>query len=83
MKLKNKCRLRSVLSNPGPMAEVDNNLRDLHDSSYHTKAEFDFFFFFFKIFSKFFNILTSPQTFFFFMQILLKYFYDFKNTHVV
>ena len=24
------------------MAEVDNNLRDLHDSSYHTKAEFDF-----------------------------------------
>ena len=24
------------------MAEVDNNLQDLHDSSYHTKAEFDF-----------------------------------------
>ena len=67
MILKNKCRLRSVLSNPGPMAEVDNNLRDLHDSSYHTKAEFDIFLFFcfFKIFSKFFNILTSPQTFFF------------------
>ena len=65
MILKNKCRLRSVLSNPGPMAEVDNNLRDLHDSSYHTKAEVDFFFFF-KIFSKFFNILTSPQTFFFY-----------------
>ena len=50
MILKNKCRLRSVLSNPGPMAEVDNNLRDLHDSSYHTKAEFDFFFFFQNIF---------------------------------
>ena len=50
MILKNKCRLRSVLSNPGPMAEVDNNLRDLHDSSYHTKAEFDFFFFFSKYF---------------------------------
>lgn len=82
MILKNKCRLRSVLSNPGPMAEVDNNLRDLHDSSYHTKAEFDVYIFFFKIFSKFFNILTSPQTFFF-MQILLKYFYDFENTHVV
>ena len=26
------------------MAEVDNNLRDLRDSSYHTKAEFDIFF---------------------------------------
>lgn len=69
------------VSNPGPMAEVDNKLRDLRDSSYHTKAEFDFLlllllFFFFKIFSKFFNILTSPQAFFFFMQILLKYFYD-------
>ena len=45
MILKNKCRLRSVLSNLGPMAEVDNNLRDLHDSSYHTKAEFDTFLF--------------------------------------
>ena len=68
------------VSNPGPMAEVDNKLRDLRDSSYHTKAEFDFLLllllFFFKIFSKFFNILTSPQAFFFFMQILLKYFYD-------
>ena len=30
------------------MAEVDNNLRDLHDSSYHTKAEFDAYIFFFQ-----------------------------------
>ena len=29
MILKNKCRLRSLLSNPGPMAEVDNNQSEI------------------------------------------------------
>ena len=34
-----------------PKAEADNTLRDLHNSSYHTKAEFNIFFYYlFKIF---------------------------------
>ena len=57
------------------MAEVDNNLRDLHDSSYHRKAESDsFFVILFKIFSKFFNIdpyLPTDILFFFSLSLSL------------
>ena len=53
---KELCRSRRVLS-----AEADNTLRDLHNSSYHTKAEFNNCFI---IHSKYFQSSKNIQNFF-------------------
>ena len=47
---------------PKPKAEADNTLRDLHNSSYHTKAEFNNCFI---IHSKYFQSSKNIQIFFF------------------
>ena len=48
---------------PKPKAEADNTLRDLHNSSYHTKAEFNNCFIihskYFQSFKIFFNRVLS------------------------
>ena len=46
---------------PKPKAEADNTLRDLHNSSYHTKAEFNNCFI---IHSKYFQSSKNIQFFF-------------------
>ena len=46
---------------PKPKAEADNTLRDLHNSSYHTKAEFNNGFI---IHSKYFQSSKNIQNFF-------------------
>ena len=46
---------------PKPKAEADNTLRDLHNSSYHTKAEFNNCFI---IHSKYFQSSKNIQIFF-------------------
>ena len=46
---------------PKPKAEADNTLRDLHNSSYHTKAEFNNCFI---IHSKYFQSSKNIQTIF-------------------
>ena len=46
---------------PKPKAESDNTLRDLHNSSYHTKAEFNNCFI---IHSKYFQSSKNIQNFF-------------------
>ena len=46
---------------PKPKAEADNTLRDLHNSSYHTKAEFNNCFI---IHSKYFQSTKNIQIFF-------------------
>ena len=46
----------------GPSASVDNVLQDLHNSSHHTKAEFNLMLFYYSfkiIISKFLTSLTS------------------------
>ena len=47
---------------PKPKAEADNTLRDLHNSSYHTKAEFNNCFI---IHSKYFQSSKNELQFFF------------------
>ena len=52
------CRSRRMLSIE-LKAEVDNVLRDLHNSSHHTKAEFNNCFI---ILSKYFKVLNKPTS---------------------
>ena len=52
---------------PKPKAEADNTLRDLHNSSYHTKAEFNNCFI---IHSKYFQSSKNISLQFFFNRVL-------------
>ena len=53
---------------PKPKAEADNTLRDLHNSSYHTKAEFNNCFI---IHSKYFQSFKNIRTYKLFLNRVL------------